>query len=400
MTKIRILFLISSENSRIFKQVYGIKRYAADKFHITILSCAPISNKLSQLADHTLFCELKTPYGDSYYIRNYKKIKQAYDKKFLLKMSNILRSSVKKVRPDLIHLHVPPNSPFDLLLNNGDYKYLYDPYDPYYFYGRAKIQLKRELEAEKFLIENAAGIVTKFNNNLIKAYSEEGFDVMSKPFLHFPDYCIDPWIRPIDRNAKETAKITLAYGGATSSSSAIKYFYGNNIYAESFRTLLSEDMNILFFFDVMKPKLLNWVFNTQYENLKNKYENFEMIPKMDTKDFIKKLQSAHFGLQIHDFSKTGHNKVFGETSFGNKFFSYLEAGLPIIVSDNLKLNSEYVEDFKVGFSVGIKNLKDIPEIIRSTDYVTYLNNVEINRSSILNMKNRIHELSNFYEQTI
>jgi hypothetical protein len=59
----------------------------------------------------------------------------------------------------------------------------------------------------------------------------------------------------------------------------------------------------------------------------------------------------------------------------NKFFNYLEAGIPIIVSDELKFMSWIVKRYQIGIVVKKEELNNLKNIIFEHDYNQMIENV-------------------------
>ena len=81
---------------------------------------------------------------------------------------------------------------------------------------------------------------------------------------------------------------------------------------------------------------------------------------------------------------------------GTKNYTYLEAGLPILVNDEYSYCKELVEKNSIGIAVKSKDLRNIDHILKKVDINSLKKNVKK-----FNVKNNLfekyNELSAFYE---
>jgi hypothetical protein len=81
---------------------------------------------------------------------------------------------------------------------------------------------------------------------------------------------------------------------------------------------------------------------------------------------------------------------------GTKNYTYLEAGLPILVNDEYSYCKELVEKNSIGIAVKSKDLRNIDQILKSVDIYNLKKNVKK-----FNVKNNLfekyNELSSFYK---
>ena len=94
-------------------------------------------------------------------------------------------------------------------------------------------------------------------------------------------------------------------------------------------------------------------------------------------------------------------KVFIEENRGmrvsDRFFTYLEAGLPILISDNYLYGARLVKEYGIGIVVSKNDLNNLSEIINSYDREKLKANVKRARQE-LSMKRHIGRLINFYNK--
>ena len=81
---------------------------------------------------------------------------------------------------------------------------------------------------------------------------------------------------------------------------------------------------------------------------------------------------------------------------GTKTFTYLEAGLPILVNSETKYSKEIIEKNKIGISLNSKELHKIDHILKNVNYSELKNNVK-RFNKINNLYIKGNELVSFYE---
>lgn len=305
---------------------------------------------------------------------------------------------VKKVEKeaDLFHVVTEPNDIPEAVMKNAKKPVIYDVYD---FTGlRFGIEEldKSEKEREKFCLEKADGISFKFPEWILNYYRKLGYKI-NCPILTFIDYCLPEFFSYQEKDLKR-GDIHLVYTGVVAPTSANPVYNANNQHIETIQKIIAQRI----YFHLYLPP---WYAEIQtayadYYELSKKNKYFIIHGSKNQPDLQKEISKYHFGCTLNDFSKTKHTKLFGETSFGNKFSTYLEAGLPILVSDRLKLNAEYVEKYGVGIKVDINNLGELSKKIKEIDYQKLKENVKRERESSLNIYNNINKLTNFYDKII
>ena len=382
----KIIFISNNLTERLIKQIYSLNKLKIFKIYLAVAYEGNNSVKN--------FVEEIYHYGSKNKIKSIQKRGFFGESIYDLEAKNLL-SILKNKEFDLIHFHTPPNRPFEKIIHKLDCPYILDIYDPINFYEKSRIYTSKELKSEKILLENCSAIVTKFPEELYQEYQKIGVNILDKPRLVFPDYCTD--INIVETNYSKNKKNSLVYCGSCDYPFLPKKYAGNNIFIDVCKVLLPEKFNITLISSIFQNKYSNNILNQKYLALKKKYPSLSLMQHINNPKLQQVISNYDFGLQLHDFSKTGHNKIFELTSFGNKFFTYLEAGLPIIVNSELKWNSEWVNTFNTGISIPFKNIVELPRIISEYDIQKAKKNISILSRTELNMKNNINKLVKFYQ---
>lgn len=100
---------------------------------------------------------------------------------------------------------------------------------------------------------------------------------------------------------------------------------------------------------------------------------------------------------IHLTDQTKLNVFHYDTCIPTKFFTYLSAGLPVIVSKEFGYIASLVKKHEIGIVISENEIDSLSEIIKRYDYEKLKANVKRAREE-LSMKRHINRLIEFYEE--
>jgi RimJ/RimL family protein N-acetyltransferase len=122
--------------------------------------------------------------------------------------------------------------------------------------------------------------------------------------------------------------------------------------------------------------------NRFFDDLNNIPDNIKLHKTIDNhKKFIKEISEYDFGLIVIDSNicnYAGHSTTM-------KMFDYLSANLPILISYEYTDMSRLINYYHLG--IIIYDLNNLNDIIRSCDYPSLLESVNVNRKNFLNKVN-------------
>lgn len=175
--------------------------------------------------------------------------------------------------------------------------------------------------------------------------------------IQFLTSCFDPWI--INKSTKKTEDISLVYVGVSASFDS----------SFSMSGLFSDIANSGVDFHLYPSGK-----NESLKDIKSKY--FHLHNRVPNKELSKKLSQYHFGTRLCFESGKDLNPLWQRSAMSNKIFSYLEAGLPIIVDDKNEFVKNFVEKNNIGFVVCEKDIPNLRKIIFDKNYSELLKNVK------------------------
>lgn len=361
--KKEIIFVKRNPQVRIYKEAWAIKKRFPDYKLILI------GNKI----DEEFFSEV-------------------FDEILYYNTLQELIQYITSNEPLVYHVHAEPNIEPAIVAEHSKVPVVYDVYDfSGVRYGLENLPIE-ERKYEKFALENCSAIVFKFPESILDYYREHGYKI-DVPVMTYMDYCVDDYF---STGMPEENVLSLVYAGVLNPTHWPREKYGNNQYYDIVEQVVRQQIYYNIYINKWQVESENEYRDYLDLMKKNEYLKFNFSrPQSVLQNEIK---DKSFGVSFHNFYVTNHNPLFGETSIGNKLSTYLEAGLPVIVSDNLKLNTKVVEDMGVGFGVPLDNMGNLREIIESYDYRKLKQNVLNVREGEMSALANVPRLLDFYKE--
>jgi hypothetical protein len=101
----------------------------------------------------------------------------------------------------------------------------------------------------------------------------------------------------------------------------------------------------------------------------------------------KEISKYHYGIATAFFDKNVVDKRFLKTTLGNKFMSYLEAGIPIIINDEMVFHSDLIRKYNCGVVISEEDLPNLKKILKKQNYPALIEGVKKARQDLLMSKN-------------
>jgi len=252
---------------------------------------------------------------------------------------------------------------------------IYFPYDIAFFkykdYGKHSFFNRF---SEKYNFRHNNGVIHKGPKDELKYLSKE-FKALDKPDIQFLPYCDgDLFMEINDRYFQKKL--------STKDGNIHLVYVGNVVYKnpthlpfiDVFKEIIQQKMYI----DAYATNYEQIIDDSEYKKLqKSKY--FTLHKPIYEKKFQMELSEYDWGLTpaFHKFGKI--KKEWTKVSTGSKMGTYLEAGLPIILNDELIFYADVIEENGFGIVVKPWTARGIKEKIESINYEKMVDSIKINR---------------------
>ena len=378
--KKQIVFVESFFHIPSFKIAYALKK--TKKYETILILLTKHDKKIFEKAfDKIYIFDLKFTLAPKELINFFKKIKSKKGKKFLKKIKKLNPYAFQIAGPNLVTLWF-----MHFLKNKVKIYYACDIWEPY----KKKFSLKKDSGImqyfykfiEKKCFKMADGILHKGPPKELNLLSYK----LNAPDLSFLPYCLDEWIySPKKKKSKEIH--TVYIGGPWIS------WEGHVSFLKVIEIITLQKIH----FHLYCPYDIDMDVYKKIENT-NKY--FHLHKGENPENLNKKILKYDYGL-LPDFIYDTNivSPLFIKISIGNKLFSYIESGLPIISSKQFEFNTKIIEENKIGINIEYKDLKNLRKILEKQDYKQLQKNVKKAQEKFKLSKN-IKKLERFYDKVV
>ncbi len=256
-----------------------------------------------------------------------------------------------------------------------------------------------EIDAERYCFENADGIMhmgSPEELEHLKKRSMLGKPVNIKvPVITFHPYCSDEFMVPINENkySKEDNEKHIVFAGGLFGSKEC-----NESYIFAFKNLLKQKIHIHLYAKTQhlskkeEDKKISKNLGILFDN-----KRFHVEYALPPKKLIPEMSKCDYGFSIDPFKVRCHKFLMG-----NKFASYLEAGIPSFYPTTYERVDKIMK--KYGLSLKwdankLEGIKDIKKRIQEKNYRELIENVKKARKDY-NMKNYFPRLEKFIKRVI
>ncbi|MBI4929398.1 MAG: hypothetical protein HY841_01455 [Bacteroidetes bacterium] len=282
-----------------------------------------------------------------------------------------------------------------------------DVYSIYYGLNPALGWLKKELPHERECLEKADGLVA---HSLEPNVAFRKYGIKKKPkTIFFPLYCDDDVFQkspslPSRREGVSSlspwgrdGEGSLVYAGGVAGSHRNPKQYGNIQFHEIINILSKQEIH---FHIYPSPS-----------NIRADYEEYEQIAKQNSffhfhepvaqDKLAEELSKYHFGFHTGFVNKELHKQSYDKYKYCTtlKLFNFIEAGIPVIISENIVYQSWIVKRYKSGILIDKQDLLDLRKILFQDDYTILAENVILAQKK-LSLKDNTKRLLNFYNKLV
>lgn len=380
-----VCFVKYDAQIRIYKEAKALKNTGRYKLLLLCEKCD--YNLLEDIFDEIIFYGFLKNKNNNFISRSFN---YGSNKIFNYGEKNLKRI-ITNIDVDIFHTHAEPNNIPMIVIENSNKPVVFDSQDfTGISFGLENLDNKTK-EDEKYCFEHATGICHKGPKFEIDYYRQHGYEI-SCPEIQWMDYCDEDLFADanIKKLSEEDGEIHLVHTGTISTDPKYRYKY----LIPLGKKLAKQKIHL----HVYPSNSFEYRTSKEYLELdrKEKYFHFhDYVPYRELNNKIAKYDWHSHILEY--FVGPMFTPEKQKVSMGNKLFTSLEAGLPMIVSPNLQCIKELAEKYQVGIIVKDEDLNRLKEIIENQDYNEFRKNILKARHE-LSLKNQVHRLEKFYEE--
>ena len=218
-----------------------------------------------------------------------------------------------------------------------------------------------ERDCEEYMIDSCDGLITNLGGEFFRDTVEKR---AKNAFFYMP--LRDRRFYKFQNKNSVESPIKLCYAGTL-----VPLSYGDKFGSEGIMYDILADMDLRSFSVDLYPADADSDLGC-YEEL----ANVSIKKTMKIYDLLATIQGCDFGVILNDFRRIDEKLVKPRKYlFPTKIFTYLSAGLPIIINKEYEAANEFLLSNGVAIAVGLDELGRLHEIIRECDYAAMKKNV-------------------------
>ena len=298
--------------------------------------------------------------------------------------------------PSLIHGFGPKSYYPDMARQYlSTVKFIYDMQDVLAIYFGLNVNIKwyqKEFVHEYNCLALSAGLVS---HGLEPIPANRVYKIATKnKRLFFPLFCDDDMFCDNTKQL-DLQNISLVYAGEIQGANRDKKQFGNVQFFDLIEILSAQRIHFHVYGTPHSYKL----FGEEYRQVERVNPYFHLHAPVAQSHLPNELSKYHFG--IIPFFKTNtallDDKNYYSTSL--KLFNYIEAGIPVLVSDEIVFQKWIACRYGAGIAICKEDLLHLRTMIEQIDYSKFTAHLVEQRGK-LSLKNNIHRLSHFYQDII
>jgi hypothetical protein len=241
--------------------------------------------------------------------------------------------------------------------------------DPYILsrdsYWREK-DVQLGVDAEKWAISHLDGIVTKESGGVLQEYLAGANYLEIQPHLPRNSF--------VQRRTVPGQPLRLVWAGAIAPSHLSTAIIGNNQLLDVFSELVELGFEVTAYSSCPDWATLESQYADYLELAQN--SNFKMLLRIPQSELIEKLATEFdYGIAFGRL-KDGHQQgLSNKITVSGKIFSYIAAGLPILVADYYDVMGSWVKQFGLGVLVDPDQLQSLPPQLEQLDHDDLVKNI-------------------------
>ncbi|WP_020484846.1 hypothetical protein [Methylomonas sp. MK1] len=264
-------------------------------------------------------------------------------------------------------------------------------------WGEEVAELQRvQLACEQYLVIHADGIIYQGSSRIVDLFGGLSQRNRWLQFLCYPlpEFCVADRSK---RSIPKHARLVFAGGVPPLNSKHPAALFGDAQLVDTVKTIVSQGLELDVFNNPLKmaeEDYLN-VYAAHLE-LAEQYPNYRFLKGELPGRIAQIISNYDFGLIVYDYSD---ELLVGPEHFKTlipaKLFTYLEAGLPVLVSCRAEATAEFVERYGCGVAISSTELRDLPNFLRNLDWDSLRAGV-VEARECLSMDKQVQRLIDFY----
>jgi hypothetical protein len=261
--------------------------------------------------------------------------------------------------------------------------------------GLSSLDHEIEKKAQEIVYTQSSGVIIKDSPEIID-HLEMQYG-MRPNWLHFFPYLCNEFVVPEATEKKysqDSGNIHIAYAGCLHNNPE---WHPTPIFRSTLKAiqLLSRQRIYFSVYNAMDSSGNGF---EEYLELSENNEFFNYYFALPYDQITSVLSRYDLGWFCFDFSSALESEIFHKTTFGSKVFTYIEAGLPVLISPEQAYMCSIVEDLGVGRALRFNEIDNLANIIADMDIEQYTANIKRAREE-MTLGKHIPNLIEFYRRT-
>lgn len=296
-----------------------------------------------------------------------------------------ITESIALYNPDIIYLISDKFTMANAVIQSK-IPYIYEPYD--FFYDSTNASTIKE---QIIIMDNATKIISRYDRNVLHTYEKHGYYVEEKNVLEFFDYCTE------DNFTHNSIKSSLSiiHAGYISALNKPKKSHAYSQFDTVALSLSKQKISFDFYTSLWSDDFKT-VKETYCDTIKQAKGYFTIHQSLSQPLLQKSISSYMYGSYLTDTKEYQQDSATTAYPIGNKVFTYLEAGLPIIVTNNSPAVATLVKKYNIG--ICIDAIDTLTQELETVNYSTLVKNVLKHREKALNIQVQIPKLINVLKE--
>jgi hypothetical protein len=240
----------------------------------------------------------------------------------------------------------------------------------YRFAGLTWESFKRDILFEKLVFKHYDAILLPYTRNVIPHLRDRGYTIDSETFFHYSPAPCRRFFSDSDAKPSETLPKLLFVGGIPPDFCDDRLYHDAKLH--TIVTALLKDGFQVKILNNPKAARTEAVIRKNYPfyyQLSKREERFSFQIGDPPETLRKKTVGWHFGLMLYDLSQVRIDKAHFDCMVPSKFFTYLELGLPVLVSRSVQAVADLVDKHGLGMVIGEDEMSQIGQVMRGWQQV-------------------------------